>query len=70
VTVSSAGARLTMTKPPGSILRATFWLSSNLSRLTSSARKERHACVVTASGRACPVTLTWTQPGASLYIGR
>jgi hypothetical protein len=54
------GVTLRMTKSPKALLRTTIWTTSELVRV-----RARHAtlhespCTVTASGEACPVTISW-----------
>jgi hypothetical protein len=69
VRASSSGLNFTMTLPFGAMLRTTLWLPRNTSAVTTSAARAFRSCSVTASGRACPLTLTWTGQRAALFIG-
>jgi hypothetical protein len=68
LTTWGAGITLAMTRPARTTLQTTVWLGDADPRLlagTGSSQPGR--CIVTASGRACPVTLTW-KPGAA-WVG-
>jgi hypothetical protein len=66
------GVRLSMSMPAGAALHTTVWLTPRASHqlLAPGASIERGACLVSASGVACPVTIDWRdQPTATLEIG-
>jgi hypothetical protein len=65
------GVRLNMSVPPKAALHTTVWLTSSASRLSApGATVTRGECVVTASGHACPVTISWrNQRAAKLEVG-
>lgn len=57
---TATGVRLSMSKPAKAVLHTTVWLPDGGSRLSApAARVSRGECVVTASGRACPLTIYW-----------
>jgi hypothetical protein len=57
---TARGVRLSMTVPAKALLHTTVWLAGQRSRLSApGASLTRAPCIVTASGRACPVTLHW-----------
>ncbi len=56
---TSTGIELSMSVPAKAALHTTLWLAG-ATRLTSpNASQTPGACLVTASGRACPVTIYW-----------
>lgn len=65
------GVRLTMKMPAKAVLRTTLWLPGPSTRLAApGATLARRTCTVTASGRACPVTISWhTGRVAVLEVG-
>jgi hypothetical protein len=71
VSATTKGIRLAMTMPKKTSMRTTIWLAGSLQRLSARAASiTRGECIVTASGRACPVTLDWhNKRAASLEIG-
>jgi hypothetical protein len=72
LTTTTAGVRLSMSVPAQATLHTTVWLTGVGSRRLSApaATVTRGACVVTASGRACPVTIHWRNRRAGvLEIG-
>jgi hypothetical protein len=57
---TASGVRLSMTMPVKASLHTTLWLPDGDTRVTApGAAFARGACTVTASGRACPVTIYW-----------
>jgi hypothetical protein len=61
-----------MSVPPKAMLHTTVWLAGIGSwRLSApAATTTRGACLVTASGRACPVTIYWrNRRAAVLEVG-
>jgi hypothetical protein len=69
---SEQGARLSMSMPAGATLHTTVWLTPRASHQLAApdASIERGACLVSASGMACPVTIFWRdQHTATLEIG-
>ncbi len=71
---TATGIRVSMSVPPKATLHTTVWLSRGTPRLlTPGASRVAGACTVTASGRACPVTISWsamrTAHFATLEIG-
>jgi hypothetical protein len=72
LTTTATGIRLNMSVPPKATLHTTVWLAGTGSRRLSApaATTTRGACVVTASGRACPVTIYWrNRRAAVLEVG-
>jgi hypothetical protein len=72
LTTTATGIRLNMSVPPKATLHTTVWLAGIGSRRLSApaATTTRGACVVTASGRACPVTIYWrNRRAAVLEVG-
>jgi len=72
LTTTATGVRLNMSMPPKATLHTTVWLAGIGSRRLSApaATTTRGACVVTASGRACPVTIYWrNRRAAVLEVG-
>ncbi|HEX4838394.1 MAG TPA: hypothetical protein VFV03_07725, partial [Solirubrobacteraceae bacterium] len=61
LSTTATGIRLSMRMPAKATLHTTVWLAGEGSpRLRArAATTQRGACVVTASGRACPVTIHW-----------
>ncbi len=61
------GVRLVMTMPAKSILRTTLWLPDADTRLSAPGATFTHGpCAVSASGHACPVTITWRRRRAAV----
>ncbi len=57
---TARGVRLGMTMPARSLLHTTLWLAGGHTHLSApGASVTRARCTVTASGRACPVTVSW-----------
>ena len=57
---TAGGVRLAMKMPAKDTLQTTLWLPGVGTRLSApGASLARGTCTVTASGRACPVTVTW-----------
>jgi hypothetical protein len=57
---TATGVRLNLIMPPKAILHTTVWLPDAGSRLSApGASFTRGECAVSASGRACPVTIYW-----------
>jgi hypothetical protein len=72
LSTTAKGIRLSMSMPAKTTLHTTVWLAGKSSQhLSARAATTRHeACLVTASGRACPVTIYWgNQRAAVLEIG-
>jgi hypothetical protein len=72
LTTTATGVRLNMSLPPTATLHTTVWLAGIGSRWLSApaATTTRGACLVTVSGRACPVTIYWrNQRAAVLEVG-
>jgi hypothetical protein len=66
------GVRLSMSMPAGAALHTTVWLTPRAAHQLAApgASTERGACLVSASGVACPVTIYWRdQRTATLEIG-
>ncbi len=60
LTTTATGIRVAMKLPPKDALRTTLWLPSTGTRLSAPRATLAHGlCTVTASGRACPVTIAW-----------
>ena len=68
---TATGVELSMSMPAKATLHTTVWLASLARHATARAgRTTRGECVVTASGRACPVTASWrNQRAAVLEVG-
>jgi hypothetical protein len=64
-----SGVLLSMSRPPGAKLQTTLWLAPEGRDTPVRAKVRRGACLVSASGLACPQTLTWTNAPAKLYLG-
>jgi hypothetical protein len=61
LSTTASGLSLQMSVPSAATLQTTVWLTDGNPRLSAhAARMSRRACTVTASGRACPVSLRWT----------
>jgi hypothetical protein len=56
---SAAGIRASMSLPAKATLRTTVWLEGASHLSSPGASRTDGTCVVTASGRACPVTISW-----------
>ncbi len=57
---TATGIRVSMSVPAKATLHTTVWLTSVAPRLSApGASRVAGACTVTASGRACPVTISW-----------
>jgi hypothetical protein len=72
LTTTATGVRLNMSLPPTATLHTTVWLAGIGSRWLSApaATTTRGACLVTVSGRACPVTIYWrNRRAAVLEVG-
>jgi hypothetical protein len=71
LTATAKGIKLSMSMPAKSTLRTTVWLAGAGPRLSApGAKVRRGACTVTASGRACPVTIEWrNRRAAVLEVG-
>jgi hypothetical protein len=65
---TATGLRLSMSVPAKAALHTTIWLAGEDSRhlWASAATASRGACVVTASGKACPVTIHWRKRRAAV----
>ena len=60
LTTTAAGVRVAMKLPPKDALRTTVWLPDPSTRLAAPGASLTYGtCTVTASGSACPVTITW-----------
>jgi hypothetical protein len=68
---TATGARLSMSMPAKSALHTTVWLPDGDTRLSAPGASFAHGqCVVTASGPACPVGISWhEQRAAVLEVG-
>jgi hypothetical protein len=69
---TATGIRLRMSMPAKATLHTTLWLPGPSSRelIASEAQRTHGTCIVSASGRACPVTLYWrNRRAAVLEIG-
>jgi hypothetical protein len=68
---TATGLELSMSMPAKASLRTTIWLATSSAHLTArAATTSRGECVVTASGRACPVTISWrNRRTAALELG-
>jgi hypothetical protein len=72
LTTTATGVRLSMSMPAKATLHTTVWLAGAASGRLSApgATITRRACVVTASGRGCPVTISWrNRRAAVLEVG-
>jgi len=72
LSAGTRGVKLSMSMPAGATLHTTVWLTPQASHQLAApgARTERGACLVSASGAACPVTIYWRdQRAAILKIG-
>ncbi len=56
---SATGIRVSMSVPAKATLRTTVWLGGARRLSSPAASRTDGTCVVTASGRACPVTISW-----------
>ncbi len=57
---TARGLRLSMSMPAKDSLSTTVWLAAGSPRLSAPhSTRTLGACVVSASGRACPVTISW-----------
>jgi hypothetical protein len=65
---TTSGVRLSMSMPSKTSMHATVWLAgTNSQRLHAlAATTTRGECVVSASGRACPVTVHWHNQRAAV----
>jgi hypothetical protein len=70
LTTTAQGIRLRMSMPAHTTLHTTIWLNKGNPRLLArSAVTTIHSCTVTASGRACPVSLRWVhERGAEFEV--
>ena len=60
LTATPSGVRLAMKMPTKTALHTTLWLPGASTRLSAPGAAFAHGtCNVTASGRACPVTISW-----------
>ncbi len=60
LTTTPSGVRLAMKMPAKATLRTTVWLPGASTRLSAPGAGFTHGtCTVTASGHACPVTVSW-----------
>jgi hypothetical protein len=67
LTATTSGVQLLMTVPAKTILRTTLWLPDAGTRLSAPGATFIHGqCVVSASGHACPVTITWRKRRAAV----
>jgi hypothetical protein len=67
---TASGVRLSMTMPAKTTLRTTVWLSAHSHLAAPGATITHGTCTVTASGAACPVTLSWhARRTAALEMG-
>jgi hypothetical protein len=68
LTTTATGVRLSMSVPAKATLHTTVWLAGlDSGRLAApGATTTRGACLVTASGRACPVTIYWRNRRAAV----
>jgi hypothetical protein len=71
VLTTANGVKLTMSVPPKATLHTTVWLAGMSQTLSARfATTTRGECIVSASGRACPVTIYWrNRHAAVLEIG-
>jgi hypothetical protein len=71
LTTTARGVKVAMTFPHRDAMRASVWVESGGVRVVAArGQVTRGACTVTASGRACPVSVAWTHGPAELQIGR
>jgi|HubBroStandDraft_3_1064219.scaffolds.fasta_scaffold00170_7 hypothetical protein len=64
---TATGVELSMDVPAKDTLHTTVWLANGNPRLyTPGATKTLGDCIVTASGRACPVTIDWRGPSTAV----
>jgi hypothetical protein len=59
LSTTTAGVELSMSVPAKAELHTTVWLAGETRVRTPEASRTLGACLVTASGRACPVTIYW-----------
>jgi hypothetical protein len=59
LSTTATGIRLSMSVPAKAELHTTVWLAGETRVRTPEASRTLGACLVTASGRACPVTIYW-----------
>lgn len=59
LSTTPTGVRLSMSVPPHATLHTTVWLTGTTRVRTPEASRTAGACLVSASGRACPVTIYW-----------
>lgn len=62
------GVSFTMTKPSASTLTTTVWTAGREAHLETRGALIKRACVVTASGPACPETIVWGRARAMLRV--
>ncbi len=68
LTTTGDGITLAMTKPSRTTLQTTVWLTDGNPHLSAGASSiQQGGCIVTASGRACPMTLRWN--GGTAWLG-
>jgi hypothetical protein len=68
---TATGVRLSMTVPAKATLHTTVWLAGAVRVWSPDAHQTAGRCVVSASGRACPVTISWRGVRvATLMLGR
>lgn len=69
LTTTADGVALAMAKPRRATLQTTVWLTDGDPRLSAGVSSiQRGRCTVTASGPACPMTLTWSRGAARLGL--
>lgn len=59
LSTTATGVRLSMSVPAKATLHTTVWLTGATRVRTPEASRVAGACLVSASGRACPVTIYW-----------
>jgi hypothetical protein len=59
LSTTTTGVRLSMSMPAKTMLHTTVWLTGTSHLSSAHAGRMIGACLVTASGRACPVTISW-----------
>jgi hypothetical protein len=59
LSTTATGVELSMSMPAKATLHTTVWLSGPTRVSAPGASRAAGACLVTASGRACPVTIYW-----------
>jgi hypothetical protein len=59
LSTTAGGIRLSMNVPAKATLHTTIWLAGATRVSSPKASRTVGACVVTASGGACPVTIYW-----------